>query len=67
MAKINPYVTAAVIGKRLEDFKLDGPLPEAKFNELKNLFPQLQVMYEAAMSAGMKTKEFTDLDNKIWD
>ncbi len=65
--KINPYVTAAVIGKRLEDFKLDGPLPESKYNELKELFPQLSALYMEAMGAGRAPKKFEDLDNKVWD
>jgi len=65
--KINPYVTAAVIGKRLEDFKLDGPLPEGKLKELKELFPQLSALYMEAVAAGPAPKKFEDLDNKVWD
>jgi len=45
----------------------DGPLPESKYNDLKDMFTQMQALYQKAMEAGPAPKTFEDLDNKVWD
>lgn len=65
--KINPYIVAVTIGKRLEDFQLDGQLPEMKMKELIEYKLVLDKLYQQAIDAGVAPKKFEDLDNKVWD
>lgn len=67
MKKINPYIVAVTIGKRLEDFQLDGPLSEVKMGELIEYKRTLDALYQMAIDAGIAPKKFEDLDNKVWD